>query len=391
MSTTTVAPKPATDRSPASAGPGARHAQRNGTAGQPGLFAQMLRGQAEGESGPGPATPSASAAKDTPEAQGQGKDQPGTPREDARSPADATPPPPQAATPTPVTQPPESTGGPGRGGDSADGDALAALRDALGGGAAAATARKQAGALRELRGGREAADTGREAGEAGRSDGSFAAARDAALAAVTERQPLPAAAPVAAAAEGALPSLGAVTEALQAASGASSPVLAAPSDSPASAPPPQAQASLSAEPGTAAFAPALGLQLSTWLREGVQHARLELHPQELGPIDVRIAVHEGKTQVDLAADVLSTRQALSEALPQLSAALGDVGLQLSGGGVSDQDASRRQAAGQGAEAFAGRAGPAPGRTLAGTAGGEAEPAGGPARVTRHRGLLDLYA
>ena len=38
------------------------------------------------------------------------------------------------------------------------------------------------------------------------------------------------------------------------------------------------------------FAPALGLTLSTLAANGVQEARLQLHPAELGPISVQIAV-----------------------------------------------------------------------------------------------------
>ena len=71
-----------------------------------------------------------------------------------------------------------------------------------------------------------------------------------------------------------------------------------------------------------------------------------------GPIDVRIALKDGQTRIDLSADVASTRAALAQALPQLSAALGDVGLSLTGGGVSDPSAEGRQAFGE-----AGQGGP----------------------------------
>ena len=126
------------------------------------------------------------------------------------------------------------------------------------------------------------------------------------------------------------------------------------------------------------------MQLSTWLRDGVQNARLELNPQTLGPIDVRIAVRDGQTEVALSADVASTRALLSEALPQLAQGLGDVGLSLSGSSVSDQGTERRDA----------QAGATPtsfGASLR-AGGGEAgaEPAAAPV-VRRARGLLDLYA
>ena len=142
-----------------------------------------------------------------------------------------------------------------------------------------------------------------------------------------------------------------------------------------------ARARLPQPPTSPAFAPALGLQISTWLREGVQHAALELNPAELGPIDVRIALRDGQAQVALAADVPFTRQALAEALPQLAEALGEVGVQLAGGDVSDQAGRRARD-----EAAAGARAPGAGVS----AGSDTAPTSAPAG-SRRRGLLDLYA
>jgi flagellar hook-length control protein FliK len=181
--------------------------------------------------------------------------------------------------------------------------------------------------------------------------------------------------------DGSLPSLGPSTLDLvrASASGASQ----APAPAEAS---PSAQAHLTPAPGTPAFVPALGVQLSTWLRDGVQHATLELNPQTLGPIDVRIAVKDGQTQVALAADVVSTRQALTQALPQLAAALGDVGLSLSGGSVSDQGR------GSGQQASDGRPGSTPGWNNGPPADAAGTPASmAPVQATTRRGLLDLVA
>ncbi|MBQ0929740.1 flagellar hook-length control protein FliK [Ideonella sp. 4Y16] len=195
-------------------------------------------------------------------------------------------------------------------------------------------------------------------------------ANDPSLArAVSEPVPEPAAAP---AAPGTLPSLGHVAE------------TAAPAPSPAPADAATtARAHLPQPPTSPAFAPALGLQLSTWLREGVQHAALELNPAELGPIDVRIALRDGQAQVALTADVPFTRQALADALPQLAEALGEVGVQLSGGDVSDQAGRRAREQAASGPRTAGLPG------SGGAVGGEtATPA--PASA-RRRGLLDLYA
>ena len=111
----------------------------------------------------------------------------------------------------------------------------------------------------------------------------------------------------------------------------------------AAPPPVLTQASLEQTPGTPAFTAALGAQLNVWVSEGVEMAQLELNPRDLGPIEVRIALRDGQARIELGADVSSTRDALAQALPALAEALGDVGVQLAGSGLSDQAASQRQA------------------------------------------------
>ncbi|MFO1336646.1 MAG: flagellar hook-length control protein FliK [Burkholderiaceae bacterium] len=148
---------------------------------------------------------------------------------------------------------------------------------------------------------------------------------------------------------------------------------------------PPAQATLAPPPGSPAFPAALGAQLNTWLKDGVQYATLELNPQDMGPIDVRIALHGGRTQVELGADVAETRAALADALPALADALGDVGLSLSGGSVSDQTGQHaREGEAQGQRAFAMPGWLAPARD-------GAEGAGAAARPAAQRGLVDLVA
>lgn len=99
-----------------------------------------------------------------------------------------------------------------------------------------------------------------------------------------------------------------------------------------------AQAQLSAAPGSAEFAPALGGQLAVWLREGVQEAQLQLHPAELGPVAVHIAIDGLQAQVDFHAAHARTREAIEASLPALAAALRDAGFTLAGGGVFGQGA-----------------------------------------------------
>ncbi len=96
------------------------------------------------------------------------------------------------------------------------------------------------------------------------------------------------------------------------------------------------EARLAASPGHADFAPQLGAQISVFVREGLQQARLQLNPAEMGPITVQIRLDGGNAQVHLAAEHAATRQALEQAMPTLAGSLRDSGLTLTGGGVFEQ-------------------------------------------------------
>ena len=92
-------------------------------------------------------------------------------------------------------------------------------------------------------------------------------------------------------------------------------------------------AALTVALGSPEFAPALSTQVSMLVRDGIGEARLHLHPAELGPISVQIALDGRQAQVNMSAEHALTRQALEQALPTLASALRDAGLTLSGGGV----------------------------------------------------------
>jgi flagellar hook-length control protein FliK len=151
-------------------------------------------------------------------------------------------------------------------------------------------------------------------------------------------------------------------------------------------------AHLSAALGSPDFAPALGVQVSVLVREGVQEARLHLNPADMGPIAVQIAVEGTNARVHFQADVPATREALQNSLPDLAAALHDNGFTLSGGGVSD---SGRQAFGQAQQQRDAHYG-----TSARDAGGNGSgndplaavgSTGSAARMPRGLGVVDLYA
>ena len=158
-------------------------------------------------------------------------------------------------------------------------------------------------------------------------------------------------------------------------------------------PTPPAQATLPMPPQAPTFAPALGHQIDVWMKGGVQHAEVQLSPQDLGPIRVKIELQGDQTRVHMSADVQSTRDALQQAMPQLSEQLGQVGISLTGGGVSDQPAFQQSQAQANAGGFggSGRAGNG-GSQESGQGGLEEIAAASAARqMAQRRGLLDTYA
>lgn len=140
------------------------------------------------------------------------------------------------------------------------------------------------------------------------------------------------------------------------------------------------------------FAPALGAQISLLAREGVQEARIQLHPAEMGPISVQIALDGSAARVDFHASVAATRNAIEASLPALATALQDAGFTLAGGGVFQQGAQQQQAQAQQQQAAAqdGRATGNGGRVSATGSGPAVD--GAASRVIRtQRGLVDLIA
>lgn len=100
------------------------------------------------------------------------------------------------------------------------------------------------------------------------------------------------------------------------------------------------QASLPVPLNAPDFSQKLADQVSLWVRQvpqdGPMTAELHLNPAEMGPINVKISLDGSAAQIDFAAAAQETRQAIEASLSTLSTALNDVGLSLSGGGVSSQ-------------------------------------------------------
>jgi flagellar hook-length control protein FliK len=146
----------------------------------------------------------------------------------------------------------------------------------------------------------------------------------------------------------------------------------------------RAEVQLPARPGQPEFAPQLGAQLTMFVRDGVQVARVHLHPAELGPVLVQIQLDGQAAQVHLAAENPLTRQALGDALPVLAGSLREAGLTLAGGGVFEQPRQGEPRSGNGMPS------PRHGRDDDGAAARIDTPLALPAG-TRRRGVVDLVA
>lgn len=146
------------------------------------------------------------------------------------------------------------------------------------------------------------------------------------------------------------------------------------------------------------FSQKLADQVSLWVgqarQDGPMTAELHLNPAEMGPINVKISLDGTAAQVDFAAAAQETRQAIEASLSTLSAALSDVGLSLTGGGVTSQTPQQTLAQG-GNPGQDGRGGRGAQEGRGRDDDGDAAEASGLRQVSAPRasrlGGLDLYA
>ncbi|MBB5205898.1 flagellar hook-length control protein FliK [Inhella inkyongensis] len=143
---------------------------------------------------------------------------------------------------------------------------------------------------------------------------------------------------------------------------------------------------MASRPGQAEFGRELGAQVSVWAREGLQQAQLQLHPSELGPIQVHIQMQGQEAQLQFVAEHPQTREALQNSLSDLVAALQQEGLSLGRSDIQDH------ANGRDGPRSDERASPGTGRRTALQGAGEGHLLSGETpRASQRRGLLDLYA
>jgi flagellar hook-length control protein FliK len=135
-----------------------------------------------------------------------------------------------------------------------------------------------------------------------------------------------------------------------------------------------------AEVGSGGWANELGTRLHWMANQGIGSASLRLTPEQLGPVEVKISVHQNAASVWFSAAQPDTRSALEQALPSLKQLFSAQGLNLAQAGVSDQSA--RSTAGEQQRPAAGPRSNAA-RELSATSVTSA--------VRSHQGLIDTYA
>jgi flagellar hook-length control protein FliK len=94
--------------------------------------------------------------------------------------------------------------------------------------------------------------------------------------------------------------------------------------------------------GSARWADEVGQRVVLMSVRGQQEGSLNLTPEHLGPLEVRISVHQNTANVWFGAQHADTRAALAEAMPRLREMMADAGLMLGHAGVS-QEAPRQEA------------------------------------------------
>ncbi len=134
------------------------------------------------------------------------------------------------------------------------------------------------------------------------------------------------------------------------------------------------------------FADAFAERITWMLREDLQVAELTLHPQELGPVRIELALDGDAATIGVVAAQAETRGAIEQALPRLRELLAQQGVQLGGASV---DSGAQRHAGDGSRAPARRGAVREAGVVEVGAGGLDRGLPGPSAV--RRGRVDLFA
>lgn len=135
--------------------------------------------------------------------------------------------------------------------------------------------------------------------------------------------------------------------------------------------------SISSPAGTPAFAQELGQHVAWLGTQEVKQARIRLHPEDLGTLDVKVSLNHDRVDVSFAVQHPAAVHAVQQTLPQLDALLAHHGLAL-----GQADVGQRQQHGEG-----GRGGEA----ASATGEVDADPGATASAPVASLGMLDTFA
>lgn len=146
-------------------------------------------------------------------------------------------------------------------------------------------------------------------------------------------------------------------------------------------PAPERMVMMQTPPTAPAFRTEFADNIRMLAKDGIHCAEIRLNPADLGPIDVRIRMVDGRTDVSMTAITPEARAAIEQALPKLAEAFAAAGIQLGNTSIGQKNAQEQD------NLFAGA-------SRRGQAGGNDETeavAARPLRSIPASRLVDLYA
>ena len=106
------------------------------------------------------------------------------------------------------------------------------------------------------------------------------------------------------------------------------------------------------QPGTPQFSEEIGGQVRVFVNNGLQEARLQLTPADLGKVQITINMEGDHARVVFVAETAVARDLLDQSMPRLREMLQQSGIQLAQGDVNDQAESQRREGRTGGDAEA---------------------------------------
>ena len=106
------------------------------------------------------------------------------------------------------------------------------------------------------------------------------------------------------------------------------------------------------QPWTPQFSEELSQQVRVFVNNGLQEARLQLTPADLGKVQITINMEGDHARVAFVAETAVARDLLDQSMPRLREMLQQSGIQLAQGDVNDQAESQRREGRTGGDAEA---------------------------------------